>query len=144
MKRKLKIKTTQPISMILVLFFSKNNVLSDEIKKHLYFRISKQRKSTVPIFGTPGIVPLLSTYISISLLLMSIIITLSFSSFRVFVISLSTFTPFTSRALIHHKPCQVTRFCSIYKESLFQHLMCQSILCNFHSLIYQVGYIFLY
>ena len=50
MKRKLKIKTTQPISMILVLFFSENNVLSDEIKKHLYFRISKQRKSTVPIF----------------------------------------------------------------------------------------------
>ena len=34
------IKTTQPISMILVALFSEDNVLSDE-KKKLYFRISK-------------------------------------------------------------------------------------------------------
>ena len=34
-------KTTQPISMILVSFFLEDNVLSDEIKNMLYFRISK-------------------------------------------------------------------------------------------------------
>ena len=36
-----KIKTTQPISMILVSFFSEGNYLSDEMKKMLYFLIPK-------------------------------------------------------------------------------------------------------
>ena len=35
-----RIKTTQPISMILVSFFSEDNVLSDKIKNMLYFQIS--------------------------------------------------------------------------------------------------------
>ena len=47
--------------MILVSFFSEDNALSDEIKIMLYFRISKKRKLSVPLFfffwggGTPGI-----------------------------------------------------------------------------------------
>ena len=48
-----RIKTTQPISMILVSFFLEDNVLSDgeeEKKNHPYFGVSKQRKSSVPLF----------------------------------------------------------------------------------------------
>ena len=35
-----RMKTTKPISMILVSFFSEDNVLSDETKKRQYFWIS--------------------------------------------------------------------------------------------------------
>ena len=55
-----RIKTTQPISMILVSFFLEDNVLSDgeeEQKYHPYFGVSKQRTSSVPLFfWTPGII----------------------------------------------------------------------------------------
>ena len=35
----------------LVSFFSEDNVSSDKIKMMLYFRMSKERKSTVPLLG---------------------------------------------------------------------------------------------
>ena len=35
-----RIKTTQPISMILVSFFSEDNILSNEVNNILYFQIS--------------------------------------------------------------------------------------------------------
>ena len=44
-----RIKTIQPSSMILVLFFSEDNVLSDEIKIYAIFSNIK-RKSSVPLF----------------------------------------------------------------------------------------------
>ena len=50
-----RINTTEPNPMILVSFFSEDNVLSDEIvwwnQNMLYFRISKKRKSSIPLFG---------------------------------------------------------------------------------------------
>ena len=45
-----KIKTTQPISMILVSFFSEDNVLSDE-KKNTYFWISSNGNQAFRFFG---------------------------------------------------------------------------------------------
>ena len=48
------IKTTQPISMILVSFFSEDNVLSDEIKICYIFEYQRIENQVFCIFGTPG------------------------------------------------------------------------------------------
>ena len=51
-----RIKTTQPISMILVSFFSEDNVLSDEIKICFIFEYQSNENRAFPFFGgTPGI-----------------------------------------------------------------------------------------
>ena len=49
------IKTTQPISMILVSFFSEDNVLSDDIKNAILSNImqSKQNRAFRFLGGTP-------------------------------------------------------------------------------------------
>ena len=52
-----RIKTTQPILMILVSFFSEDNVLSDEIKICYIFEYQIQRNENEGFYflGTPGI-----------------------------------------------------------------------------------------
>ena len=51
-----RIKTTQPISMVLVSFFSEYNVLSDEIKKKGdIFEYQSNENRAFRFFGTPGI-----------------------------------------------------------------------------------------
>ena len=48
-------KTTQPISKILVSFFSEDNVLSDEIKICYFSNIKVTKIERSAFFGTPGI-----------------------------------------------------------------------------------------
>ena len=50
-----RIKTIQPISMILVSFFSEDNVLSDEIKICCIFEYQSNANRAFRFFGTPGI-----------------------------------------------------------------------------------------
>ena len=50
-----RIKTTQPISMIFVFFFSEDNILSDEIKKCYIFEYQSNKNRGFHFFGTPGI-----------------------------------------------------------------------------------------
>ena len=50
-----RIKTTQPISIILVSFFSEDNVLSDEIKICYIFYINGTKIERSAFFGTPDI-----------------------------------------------------------------------------------------
>ena len=49
-------KTTRPISMILVSFFSEDNVLSDEIEMCYIFEHQSNENRAFCFFGTPGIV----------------------------------------------------------------------------------------
>ena len=51
-----RIKTTQPISMILVSLFSEDNVLSDEIKMCYIFEFQSNKNRAFHFFLTPGIV----------------------------------------------------------------------------------------
>ena len=55
-----RIKTTQPISMILVSFFSEDNVLSDEIKIcyifDFFFEYQSNENRAFRFLGTPGVV----------------------------------------------------------------------------------------
>ena len=60
-----RIKTTQPISMILVSFFSEDNVLSDEIKLCDFEYQSNENQTFRSFFGTPGICDLSCTCILI-------------------------------------------------------------------------------
>ena len=46
---------TQPISMILVSFFSEDNVLSDELKIYYIFEYQSNENRAFRFFGTPGI-----------------------------------------------------------------------------------------
>ena len=50
-----RIKTTQPISMIFVLFFSEDKVLSDEIKTFYIFEYKSHEKRVFRSLGTPSI-----------------------------------------------------------------------------------------
>ena len=50
-----RIKTTQPISIILVSFFSEDNVLSDEIKTCYIFEYQSNENRAFRFLGTPGI-----------------------------------------------------------------------------------------
>ena len=50
-----RIKTTQPISMILVSFLSEHNVLSDEIEECYIFEYQSNENRAFHFLGTPGI-----------------------------------------------------------------------------------------
>ena len=49
------INITQPVSMILVSFFSEDNVLSDEINVCYIFKYQSNENLAFCFFGTPGI-----------------------------------------------------------------------------------------
>ena len=51
-----RIKTTQPISMILVSFFSEDNVLSDEIKNAIFLNIKVTKIERSAFLGHPAFV----------------------------------------------------------------------------------------
>ena len=55
LKNDYRIITTQPISMILVSFFSEDNVLSDEIKICYIFEYQSNGNQAFCFFGTPGV-----------------------------------------------------------------------------------------
>ena len=54
-----RIKTTQPILMILLSFFSEDNGLSDKIKICYIFKYQSNEFERSALWGTPGIVQLL-------------------------------------------------------------------------------------